>query len=396
MSATSLDAHPSYAPPASSTFADRVSRLTGIDVVRGAVMVLMAIDHVRVYSGVPAGGPTAGVFFTRWVTHFCAPAFVFLAGTSAFLLGRKLNDPSALARYLVTRGLVLIALELTLIHASWQFSLDYSFILGGVIWLLGWCMVLMAGLVRFSPKAVGIFGVVVMIGQTLIRPIAQALPGAAPFWKFLYLGGGIELGSTGSTFSVLYNIVPWIGVMAAGYGFGTIMIKDPDLRRRLCIRIGLSATIAFLVLGTVVTMVGGDSDGIPFVFRLLEQNKYRDSQLFLMMTLGPMIAVLPFAETMRGWPARVLETFGRVPLFYYLLHIPLIHAVSLIVWYLRDGAVHAERFASAPYVSIPENERWSLPLLYLVFAIVVSLLYPACAWYAKVKARHPRSWLRFI
>ena len=359
-------------------------------------MVLMAIDHVRVYSGVPAGGPTAGVFFTRWVTHFCAPTFVFLAGASAFLLGTKLNDRSALAKYLVTRGLILIALELTLIHVSWQFTLDYSFILGGVIWMLGWCMVLMAGLVRFSPKAIGIFGIVVMVAQTVMHLIATALPGAAPLWKLLYLGGGIDLGSTGSTFAVLYNIIPWIGVMAAGYGFGTIMTKDPDTRRRLCIRIGLGATAAFLVLGTVKTMLGGNSDGTPFLFRILEQNKYRDSQLFLLMTLGPMIAVLPYAENMRGWSARVLETFGRVPMFYYLLHIPLIHAISLIAWYLRDGTVHAGWFNTAPFVQVPDDQRWSLLLLYLVFAIAVTLLYPACAWYAKRKAERPKSWLRFV
>jgi uncharacterized membrane protein len=301
-----------------------------------------------------------------------------------------------LARYLATRGLVLIALELTLIHASWQFSLDYSFILGGVIWMLGWCMLLMAGLVRFSPRAIGIFGVAVMVGQTLMRLLAKAVPGAAPLWKFLYLGGGIELGSTGSTFNVLYNIIPWIGVMAAGYAFGTIVVRDAETRRRLCLRIGLGATAAFVVLGTTFTLLRGNDDGIPFLFRLLDQSKYRDSQLFLLMTLGPMIAVLPYAETVRGWPARVLETFGRVPFFYYLLHIPLIHALALVAWYLRDGAAHAERFATAPYVSIPESDRWSLGLLYLVFAIAVALLYPACAWYAKVKARRPTSWMRFV
>src|SRR5438128_4120709 len=151
-------------------------------------MVLMAIDHVRVYSGVPAGGPTAGVFFTRWVTHFCAPAFVFFAGTGAFLYGRKLGDTSALARYLFNRGLILIALELTVIHVSWTFSLSYQSLLGGVIWMLGWCMVLMAGLVRFSPIVLGIFGVSVMTGQTFLRLLPKAFPAAAPLWNFLYVG----------------------------------------------------------------------------------------------------------------------------------------------------------------------------------------------------------------
>src|SRR5258705_8325286 len=128
-------------PPPAST-----SRVASIDLIRGAVMVLMAIDHVRVYPGLPAGGPTPGIFFTRWVTHFCAPAFVFLAGTGAFLHGRKLGDKRALARYLVTRGLILVFLELTVIRFAWTFNLDYShFVLAGVIWMLGWCMVLLAG-----------------------------------------------------------------------------------------------------------------------------------------------------------------------------------------------------------------------------------------------------------
>src|SRR5690349_15021680 len=141
------------------------ARLRSIDVVRGAVMVLMAIDHVRVYSGVPAGGPTPGIFFTRWVTHFCAPAFVFLAGTGAFFLGEKLGDKRALARFLVTRGLLLVALELTVLHVAWTFTFDFSNLLAGVIWMLGWCMVLMAALVQLPTLAVGVIGLALIFGQ---------------------------------------------------------------------------------------------------------------------------------------------------------------------------------------------------------------------------------------
>src|SRR5262245_3621651 len=158
---------PSYSPPDRPSAG--VGRIAGIDVLRGLVMVLMAIDHVRVYSGVPAGGPTAGVFFTRWVTHFCAPAFVFFAGTAAFLYGHRLGAPRKLSRYLATRGLLLVVLELTVIHVSWTFTLDWGFVLGGVIWMLGLCMILMAGLVRFSAASVGVFGIVVMVVQTLMR-----------------------------------------------------------------------------------------------------------------------------------------------------------------------------------------------------------------------------------
>src|SRR6476619_2007546 len=169
-------------------------RVRSLDILRGAVMVLMAIDHVRVYSGVPPGGPTAGVFFTRWVTHFCAPAFAFFAGTSAFLLGRKVADAATLARHLVTRGALLVLLELTVLHVAWTFSADFSNLLFGVIWMLGVCMILLAGLVRFSARAVGTFGVIVIAVQQVFSLIPAALPAAAgaataPLWQVLYRGG---------------------------------------------------------------------------------------------------------------------------------------------------------------------------------------------------------------
>ena len=178
-----------------------VTRLRSIDIVRGVVMVLMAIDHVRVYSGVPAGGPTAGVFFTRWVTHFCAPAFVFLAGTGAYLHGLNVGDRRALSRYLATRGLILVLLELTVIRFSWTFNFHYSeFVLAGVIWMLGWCMVLMAGLVWFSTRTIAVFGLLVMFGQQIFGLLPRALPApardaVAPFWNFFYPSGSPGLGT---------------------------------------------------------------------------------------------------------------------------------------------------------------------------------------------------------
>lgn len=370
----------------------KVARIEGIDVVRGLVMVLMAIDHVRVYSGVPAGGPTAGIFFTRWVTHFCAPGFAFLAGTSAFLYGRKLGDTAALARHLTTRGLLLVVLELTVLHVSWTFGFDFSNLLAGVLWMLGWCMIILAAFVRLRPALVGWIGVVIMMVQTVMRPLAHALPGAATLWKLLYLGGLVKVGVN---VAVLYNIVPWIGVMMAGYGFGVIVVRERAVRDRICIRIGVAATLAFLVIGTVLA-ARQPAGGPPFIFRLLNQSKYRDSQLFLLMTLGPMIALLPWADRTRTLATRVLATYGRVPLFYYLLHIPLIHALSLLVWKLRDGTVHRDWFTFAPFVEIAPAQRWSLLLLYSVFVAAVLLAYPACRWYARVKARHSMSLLRYL
>src|SRR5258706_3920571 len=167
------------------------TRITSIDVLRGAVMVLMAIDHVRVYSGLPAGGPTAGIFFTRWVTHFCAPAFVFLAGTSAFLAGRK-RSRAELSRYLLARGAWLVLLELTVIRVAWTFNFDFAhYILAGVIWMLGWCMLLMAALVWLPTAAIAGFGLVVILAQNIVGIVAQATPESLRaswgwLWQMLY------------------------------------------------------------------------------------------------------------------------------------------------------------------------------------------------------------------
>ena len=390
---TTYDAATSAAPPR------RFARIDSIDIIRGVIMVLMAIDHVRVYSGVPAGGPTPGIFFTRWITHFCAPGFVFFAGTAAFLYGQKVGDRPTLSRWLLTRGLLLVVLELTLIRFAWTFNVDYSsFVLAGVIWMLGWCMVMLAGLVRFSPKTVGITGVAIMLFQQLFSLVPRVFPesmrpAVGTVWEFFY-PAGLD-GAPG--IAILYVLIPWIGVMAAGYGFGTIMLREPAERRRACLRIGLSATALFLVVAGVATaLLPAGDDAPPALIRMLNQNKYPASQLFLLMTLGPMIALLPAAERMRGWPAKILATFGRVPMFYYLLHIPLIHLSALAVTMMREGAVHSEWYASAPFTQVPEEARWGLGLLYLVFVIDVVILYFPCRWYAGYKARKGTGWVTYV
>ncbi len=404
MPVTSRASFPDATPAAPRASTSPVAgRLVSIDVVRGLVMVLMAIDHVRVYSGVPAGGPTLGVFFTRWITHFCAPAFAFLAGTAVFFHGRKVGDKAVLARYLVTRGLVLVVLELTVIRFAWTFSVDYSqVVLAGVIWMLGWCMILMAVLVRFSAKAVGIFGLIVVFAQDLFRLIPSALPlpvydATIWLWQFLYLGGAVELGQSGPTINILYVIVPWVGVMAAGYGFGAILAREKPERRRLCLRIGLTATAAFVVIAGLTAALSSTPDGSPpFLIRMLNQRKYPASQLFLLMTLGPTITLLPFVEEVRGPLGRLLATFGRVPMFFYLLHIPLIHVTAILVTFMREGSLDAAFYAGAPFVAMPEAQRWGLPLLYLVWIIDVAILYVVCRWFAALKARRRAPWLSYI
>ena len=402
MPLSSTTAPSTYTPPVSATA--RIERLASIDVMRGVVMILMAIDHVRVYSGLPAGGPTAGIFFTRWITHFVAPAFCFLAGTGAFLHGKKLGDTPALAKYLVTRGLVLIVLEMTVLRVAWTFNFDYAhYLLAGVIWMLGVCMILLAGLVRFSTRTIAIFGLVTIFAQQLVawptRVMSQGVRDTVGWiWQFLYFGGRIQLGHTGPTLSILYVIVPWIGVMAVGYAFGDILLKPAD-ERRLCLRIGLSATALFVVIaGAIVMLQTAQPDDPPLLFRFLGQQKYPASQLFLLMTLGPMIALLPLAERARGPIGNVLSVFGRVPMFYYLLHIPLIHALAVVVSLIRTGSVTPWLFGNHPMQppEQPPGYMWSLGLLYLVFIVAVVMLYFACRWYSAVKARNKDSWLKYI
>jgi uncharacterized membrane protein len=369
-------------------------RVRSVDLLRGAVMVLMAIDHVRVYSGLPAGGDTAGIFFTRWVTHFCAPAFVFFAGTSAFLYGQKPGNKSTLAKYLVTRGLLLVLLEMTLIRFCWSFNLNYSeFMLAGVIWMLGWCMVLMAALIWLRPLVVGIIGLVVIAGQQAFSLVK--LPGTAGrIWEFVYPAGT----EPWPAMNILYVLVPWIGVMAAGYAFGSILLMEPKRRNRICVWIGLGATAVFLIVGSMMILRNPQSkDDAPFIFQLLNQRKYPASPLYLMMTLGPVIALVPFAEKARGWLANVLMVFGKVPMFYYILHILIIHLSAIAINRMHGFHGYSEWYKNAPYVWMPEESRWPLFLLYLVFIIDVVFLYFLCNWYMRYKFAHPgKKWLKYL
>ena len=305
-----------------------------------------------------------------------------------FCYGRRLGDTGALARALVTRGLVLVVLEFTVLRVAWTFNVDFAhYLLAGVIWMLGVCMVLLAALVWLPMTAIAAFGLLVIFAQNLAGLAAPALPEWAA--RFLYFGGVFTVGAGGPAVAVLYSIVPWIGVMAAGYAFGAIMIREPEARDRICLRIGLSATALFLLVGGIGVLVQPAGPGAPPVlFRLLNQQKYPASQLFLLMTLGPTIALLPQAERARGVVGNVLAVFGRVPLFYYLLHIPLIHAAALVVSLVREGRVNPWLFGNHPMMPppVPNGYRWSLPLLYFVFTVVVAILYVACRWFGQWKA----------
>lgn len=390
-------------------------RNASVDIIRGAIMVLMALDHARVYSGLPAGGPTPGIFFTRWVTHFCAPGFVFLAGSSAFLYARRHTD---LSRFLLTRGAWLVFLELTVIRWAWTFNLDFAHEMAGVIWAIGWCMILLAVLVRLPTAVVGAVGIAIMLGHNLLDPHVPAIIdgiNANPIgwlWKVMYLAffaGPIQFGPDGPWLIVLYTIIPWIGVMAAGYAFGAILVLDPARRRTWCLRIGLGAISLFLLLRGLnlygdpspwgaVANANSDRPPMPALLAFLNTTKYPASLDFLLMTLGPIITLIPLLDGARGPLAAALTLFGRVPFFFYLLHIPLIHLLALVVSQVHLGQVSPWLFTNHPMgnPSPPDGYTWGLPLLYLVWGISIVLLYLACRWYADLKTRRTDWWLRYL
>ena len=382
------------------------TRIRGIDLVRGLVMVLMAVDHVRVFAGVPAGGPTPGVFFTRWITHFCAPGFLFLAGTSAYLRAVGRTDRVAQSWHLVTRGLWLILLELTVLRLAWTFNGDvWNYNLAGVIWLIGWCLI--------GARRVGVVAAVGRDGlrrrrrrrARRVRAVAvrRGRADRSDGWpQVLYTAGSFRIGEDGPRLVVLYSILPWIGVMALGYAFGAVATRDRATRDRWCLALGTAATLAFLVLRTFniygdprpwnPAPPGAVSAWAP-VLSFLNTAKYPASLQYLLMTLGPLLLLMPWLDRARGRIASALEVFGTVPLFYYLLHIPLIHLTALAVSVLRTGAVSPWLFANHPMEPgrPPDDAVWSLPLLWLVTALVVLALYPACRWFARLKRerRHP-------
>jgi uncharacterized membrane protein len=387
------------------------SRLDSLDFLRGAVMVLMALDHVRHFFSesisfratdlLQASGP---LFLTRWITHFCAPVFVFLAGVGVYLSASRGRSPAELSRFLLVRGLWLILLELTFVRClGWAFNFDYHYLMAGVLWALGWSMIFLAALIHLPLAAVAGVGIAIILTHNLFDGVRPSSLGAwAWLWKILHAPGRIEP-LPGMQFRVAYPIVPWIGVMAAGYASGPLL-----LGRRHLMRVGLALVAAFLVLR--LTNLYGDprpwaaqKSAAFTLFSFLNCDKYPPSLLFLLMTLGPALCALAvFHRTPRALvgPLVSVVILGRVPLFFYLVHLPLIHGLAVVFAYLRYGQAHF-LFQNPPPGTrtpfpLPDHYGYGLPVVYAVWIGVVILLLPACRWFAKVKAQHRSSWLRYL
>ena len=381
-------------------------RLDSVDFLRGAVMVIMALDHVRDFFSYYRFDPldltqtTSLLFMTRWITHFCAPVFVFLAGTGAFLSGSRGKTKPQLARFLVSRGLWLIVLEMTVIRFGWLFNLDYTLSFGQVIWAIGCSMIVLAGLIFFSTRTVTIFGVVMIVLHNALDTITPAQMGIFGWpWQIIHSGGVIFI-PPNYVYVALYPLVPWVGVMAAGYGFGSIFLLEESKRRKALVRLGVGLIAAFILI-RASNLYG---DHIPWtaqhsllftIFSFIRCEKYPPSLLYLLVTLGPAIALLPSMEKVKGSIGKFFITFGRVPLFYYVIHIFLIHLLALAVASLAGYDVRF-LFSNAPPNSWPNSFGFSLGVVYLIWAMVVLSLYPACLWFAALKKRRKDVWLSYL
>ncbi len=391
----------------------RAYRLAGIDMLRGLVIVIMAIDHVRDYVMVgaeqdPMANPDidAALFFTRWVTHFCAPVFMFLAGTSAGLMAAR-KTPSELGRFLLTRGLWLVAIEATVVATAWTFApwglaaLDGAVLVPmAVIWAIGASMVVLAGAQFLGARACLIGGALIVAGHNLLDPVWPATNGILdtmhPWWVALHA----QMGIAAPPFLVVfvYPVLPWIGVMLLGYGAAGLFQDAPARRDARLLAWGGAVTAAFVVLR--LADVYGDpnpwqagASPVRTVIDFLNVTKYPPSLDYLLMTLGPSAMLCAVADRLPDALRSRLVVFGRVPFAFYVAHLYLIHALAVGLG-VAQGFDAGQLLTLSPF--FPKGYGLSLPGVYLVWAFVVVSLYPFCAWVAEVKARRRDWWLSYL
>lgn len=376
-------------------------RVTSVDLVRGIVMILMALDHTRDYFSNLRFQPedlskaTPFLFATRWVTHFCAPTFFLLAGVGAGLAVSGGKSKKEVSKFLLTRGLWLVVLEITVSALGWNFKLGFPLILL-VIWALGISMVILSGLVFLPKKIVAAIALVTIAGHNLLDSIGGAsMSGGGPLWHLLHQPG---LVSPNPLIIVGYPIIPWFAVMALGFALSDVFRWEPGRRKTFLLGAGAVAVLGFIV----IRFVNAYGNPVPWsaqktaaltVASFLNPLKYPPSLDYLLMTLGPTLIALALLENARGPVARAVSVFGRVPMFYYLGHIYVIHILAAIFAMWQGGQAG---FLSLDTASFPKWYGTSLPGVYLAWALVVLIMYVPCRWFADLKSRRRDWWLSYI
>ncbi len=380
------------------------TRLESIDFLRGLVMVIMALDHTRAFLSNAHFDPTdlsqttPALFITRWITHFCAPSFVFLAGTAAFLYGSKGKTTHEVSSFLLTRGVWLVFLELTFIRCfGWQMNFNYTSTNAGVIWAIGWSMIVLAALIHFPKWIIAFFGIAMICVHNWLDVLkADQFVSFRWGWAILHDPANLEW-LPGKFLFTQYPLIPWIGVMACGYVFGTIFSTERGARKAILSRLGMLLILIFFLLRILNSYGDPQSwsvqkNSLFTVFSFVNTEKYPPSLMYLLMTLGPVILALGLFDRQFGKLGQVLITFGRVPLFYYLLHLPLLRVIVIIVAITKYGS----GIFSLKTDEAPPGWGFELPIIYLIWIGVMLLLYPACRWFAEFKKRSNKMWLSYL
>ena len=382
-------------------------RIESIDLLRGLVMIIMALDHTRdffhteAFTSDPLNPATTTpiLYFTRWVTHFCAPTFVFLSGLSAWLQsGRKTKKE--LSRFLITRGLWLILLELTVISLGITGDIHYGVFILQTIWSIGISMVIL-GLVIWLPfQIILAIGLVIVFGHNSLDYVEQARQGKVPvWWNFLHVPGFLQL-STDHAIGIFYPFLSWTGLMILGYCCGKIFTeKEPSQRKKILLWMGIGSLLLFAILR--FTNSYGDPGAwsqqknvIRTFFSFMNVQKYPPSLLYMCATIGCSLIFLALVKNTQGRLAKIIKVYGRVPFFYYILHFYLLHILNIIA-YVSRGHTMAEGMKGVPGLpfkfAVP-GEGYNLWVVYGIWAAVVIALYPLCKWYDNYKMNHKEKW----
>lgn len=388
------------------------SRLASVDALRGLIMAIMALDHVRDFFHVGAmtfrpddlSKTTAALFLTRWVTHFCAPVFLFTTGTGAFLWASKPGRSSAdLSRFLLTRGLWLMFLEFTALRFAYFFSLTSGPWLLTILWAIGGSMMALSALVHLPVRTLAPLSILVIAAHNMADGVrAEAFGSFAPLWNILHQPGVFRLGET--VFVVGYPLAPWAAVMAAGYSFGRVLLMESAVRQRWMVRTGIGMTTAFVILRGL--NVYGDpqpwsSEVLSMtLLSFLRTTKYPPSLLFVLMTLGPALLLLAWFDRNPRPAKHPLVVLGRVPFFFFFLHFSLAHVLTFpfASWRYGEAAFLLKPLPSmgGALDSYPSGFGYSLPEVYLIWLLVLALSYPLCRWFAGVKERRSDWWLSYL